>query len=1176
MAPATLEGGRGGGVGEEGRRVLAPLSPWFGVGGGEEEHEVTETVEESGYETEEKVENKEKKKQQKKRKRMTRRGLRKKSSKCQKTSEGLVRCRILLSNIRGAPSKQESFESILNDNNIDVGLVNETNLHGRRKIKYKNYSSFTKNHPTKKSMGGISTSVADYLKGSAIKVSENSEVDEYLVVRLEHVEPPLNIINIYGQQEDKDGQDGRDRILESWGRIKKELCEIELRGEAVLIMGDLNRALGSDELGIPGNKARVSHGGALVRGLLEDGEYFLLNSLDLAVGGPWTRVDPSSGVLSCLDIAIGSANLLPYVHSFQVDSDRKFTPNRIHYKDGKYGVTFTDHFSVLAELQMPGSEVEQKKESKWNVYKPGAWNNYEWISNLFAKKMEEIIDDNNLEIEEVMAKVDKLMEKIKHKCFGKTKPKTRSKKEQTKHQSTDENEVRLRMEEQSKKLEAEISKIIDGSQSRSGRLYKMKEIIEGPKKSGLEPQAIKDPKTEQVVVTSSEIKKVTLDYCLETLTNNEPEDDDVKDLVRIKEEVLKTLMENSKDGSFKVTEEDFWIVVNKFERKKKQSYNFLVKAGNFFKRAICKLCMRILNNEEIPKRFFDTLLVQLYKGVGCFRDPSNSRFLHMKDFLPRVCEALVVEDMREGILESSTKFQIGGQPRMRTQFHLFVIKSIMGIKERINNGAIFTFRDLRKFFDKESLVDGCLALNGVVDPRALRLWWLLNSQCNIRVRTGVGMTECGEAGGTMAQGSSRAGLVSQRLLDKELDTYFSTSRDEFVYGGVRLQPIAFLDDIERTAGSVDETRAGNAKLASMLSDLCLEAHPDKSCYLVCGSTQFKEQVEKETKDDPIMLGKLPLKRKAEVKYLGDVISEGGPARSVEATIAARVGKARGAVLALKALCEDFRMDVVGGMQGAIDLFNACIVSSLLSNCSTWTEISKESIKQLDAIQNEFVKLLLHLPSSTPVTGLRTICGLLGMEWKIWQEKLILVQAIRLQEEGGLAKELFQEQVNRGWPGLAQEATLICETIGLKNVCTESVDKKEIKEAIILHHMVRMKEEMGGEKLKELRMMDLRKPQAWLSTLCMAEARMAARLQLSMLRCPGSMPGLFRGRMECVACAPWRQEGEAAPVCSQVHLQQDCKAYSFLRQHFSGVEFEEMRSPSKILVKFFMELMWIRS
>ena len=99
--------------------------------------------------------------------------------------------------------------------------------------------------------------------------------------------------------------------------------------------------------------------------------------------------------------------------------------------------------------------------------------------------------------------------------------------------------------------------------------------------------------------------------------------------------------------------------------------------------------------------------------------------------------------------------------------------------------------------------------------------------------------------------------------------------------------------------------------------------------------------------------------------------------------------------------------------------------------------------------------------------------------------------------------------------LAREAAEIC----LKNVCEQVVEKKEIKEAIFYHHFAMMKMEMNNMvKLNGLKNLDLRKPQPYLAKVCLLQARTAARLQLYMLRCPGNMPGLFRGWMECEACA----------------------------------------------------------
>jgi hypothetical protein len=88
----------------------------------------------------------------------------------------------------------------------------------------------------------------------------------------------------------------------------------------------MNRAVGDDKWGVKGNKQTISYGGKLVRDLLENEEYILLNNLDIVEGGPWTWVSRSDPrVRSCLDLAIVSRSLLPFVYKVVVDKDRDFT-----------------------------------------------------------------------------------------------------------------------------------------------------------------------------------------------------------------------------------------------------------------------------------------------------------------------------------------------------------------------------------------------------------------------------------------------------------------------------------------------------------------------------------------------------------------------------------------------------------------------------------------------------------------------------------------------------------------------------------------------------------------------------------------------------------------------------------------------------------------------------------
>ena len=173
--------------------------------------------------------------------------------------------RVFTNNIRGFTSKQESLNrDVIDQLRPDIINLSETLKKGNAEIKIKNYVSFSMNRPNGEGGGGISTSVAAALQKFATKVAGDNENDEYMVTRVDNVKPALNIVHIYGKIENREG--GKpENVLKSWTKILNELRAIEARQECVLLCGDWNRAVGSGQDGVLGNKSKVSDGGRLIR-----------------------------------------------------------------------------------------------------------------------------------------------------------------------------------------------------------------------------------------------------------------------------------------------------------------------------------------------------------------------------------------------------------------------------------------------------------------------------------------------------------------------------------------------------------------------------------------------------------------------------------------------------------------------------------------------------------------------------------------------------------------------------------------------------------------------------------------------------------------------------------------------------------------------------------------------
>ena len=139
-------------------------------------------------------------------------------------------------------------------------------------------------------MGGVATLIENHLKPNTVKVTEGEKNDEYIITRIDKCRQALNIVNIYGEQE---GRIGKEEVLEGWTRLRKDLNRIKTNGEFCLMVGDFNKKVGNDELGVKGNHPEVTFGGELVRELVASNEYFIVNNDDVARGGPFTRIDPA-------------------------------------------------------------------------------------------------------------------------------------------------------------------------------------------------------------------------------------------------------------------------------------------------------------------------------------------------------------------------------------------------------------------------------------------------------------------------------------------------------------------------------------------------------------------------------------------------------------------------------------------------------------------------------------------------------------------------------------------------------------------------------------------------------------------------------------------------------------------------------------------------------------------
>ena len=124
---------------------------------------------------------------------------------------------------------------------------------------------------------------------------------------------------------------------------------------------------------------------------------------------------------------------------------------------------------------------------------------------------------------------------------------------------------------------------------------------------------------------------------------------------------------------------------------------------------------------------------------------------------------------------------------------------------------------------------------------------------------------------------------------------------------------------------------------------------------------------------------------------------------------------------------------------------------------------------------------------------------------------------------------------------------ICRTLQIPDITENNVTREEVKDALDIHHLKNLKEEMGDKvKYRDMKNEDLRKPQQFMRELNLEQCAIAMRVKTYMINCAGNMKGRYRGREECGKCrlspglqGPGQRE-------TQEHLEV-CEGYQQLRE-----------------------------
>ena len=147
---------------------------------------------------------------------------------------------------------------------------------------------------------------------------------------------------------------------------------------------------------------------------------------------------------------------------------------------------------------------------------------------------------------------------------------------------------------------------------------------------------------------------------------------------------------------------------------------------------------------------------------------------------------------------------------------------------------------MEKFFDKESLLDTMVTLKKKADinNKDYRLWYKLNEDTRISVRTSVGESESKLIKNSLGQGSFGAALASSLNIGCAIKDTFGEASSTHI-GTLPLNAVVMQDDIAKLNDNLEQARDGCDKILNTLMRKQLSVNHDKCKYLGAQKIQRK-------------------------------------------------------------------------------------------------------------------------------------------------------------------------------------------------------------------------------------------------------------------------------------------------------------------------------------------------
>ena len=191
------------------------------------------------------------------------------------------------------------------------------------------------------------------------------------------------------------------------------------------------------------------------------------------------------------------------------------------------------------------------------------------------------------------------------------------------------------------------------------------------------------------------------------------------------------------------------------------------------------------------------------------------------------------------------------------------------------------------------------------------------------------------------------------------------------------------------------------------------------------------------------MGKI-IKEKTTEKWLGSIVNAAGIKESCVSTINERKFRTLNAINEIIAIVEDCRINRLGGLKCAKDIWEIAVLPALLNNSEFFNINDPKIDKLLEDFQSILWRGLLQVPKSCPLPSLTYESNSLLLKYRIYSKILNLTKHIHSHDQQVLSKQIMDEQMSNNWSGLVKQAKICSDELNLSGLFDQQVTKSQFK------------------------------------------------------------------------------------------------------------------------------------